>query len=208
MDDFKDISRKKLLWTLFHSTFTLSAFTFGGGYVIVPLMRKMFVDRYHWIEEQEMLDLIAIAQAAPGPMAVNTSILVGYKIAGIPGALITLLGTVLPPLIILTAFSYIYEAIKDNVIIKTLFYGMNIGVAVVILDAVSTLALTLLKQKKVWPILVMIAAFIATYMMEVDIVIIIVCCAVLGVSLTLIADALAKRKATGTGTSGERRHPQ
>lgn len=208
MDNFKNISRKKLLWTLFRSTFTLSAFTFGGGYVIVPLMRKMFVDRYHWIEEQEMLDLIAIAQAAPGPMAVNTSILVGYKIAGIPGALITLLGTVLPPLIILTAFSYIYEAIKDNVIIKTLFYGMNIGVAVVILDAVSTLALTILKQKKVWPILVMIAAFIATYVMEVDIVIIIVCCAVLGVSLTLIADALAKRKATGTGTSGDRRHPQ
>ncbi|MHC1692724.1 MAG: chromate transporter [Sphaerochaetaceae bacterium] len=208
MDDFKNISRKKLFWTLFRSTFTLSAFTFGGGYVIVPLMRKMFVDRYHWIEEQEMLDLIAIAQAAPGPMAVNTSILVGYKIAGIPGALITLLGTVLPPLIILTAFSYIYEAIKDNVIIKTLFYGMNIGVAVVILDAVSTLALTILKQKKVWPILVMIAAFIATYIMEVDIVIIIVCCAVLGVSLTLIADALAKRKAMRTGTSGDRRNPQ
>ena len=70
--------------TLFLSTFKLSAFTFGGGYVIIPLMRKQFVDRLGWLEEQEMLDLTAIAQSSPGPIAVNAAILLGYRVAGVP----------------------------------------------------------------------------------------------------------------------------
>ena len=85
---------------LFCSTFYLSAFTFGGGYVIIPLMRKKFVEQYHWIEEEEMLDLTAIAQSSPGAIAVNASILIGYRLAGLFGALVTVLGTVLPPLIL------------------------------------------------------------------------------------------------------------
>ena len=72
----------RILWKLFFSTLYLSAFTFGGGYVIVTLMKKKFVDGYHWIEEDEMLDLTAIAQSAPGPIAVNGAIVVGYKLQG------------------------------------------------------------------------------------------------------------------------------
>lgn len=67
-------SKKTVLWKLFLSTFYLSAFTFGGGYVIVSLMKKKFVDEYHWIDENEMLDLVAIAQSAPGAVAVNALI--------------------------------------------------------------------------------------------------------------------------------------
>jgi len=188
------LSRNQLLWKLFHTTFTLSAFTFGGGYVIVPLMRKMFVDKYGWIEEQEMLDLIAIAQSAPGVIAVNTSILIGYKIAGVIGALVTLFGTVLPPLILLTLLSYVYGAIKDNLIVKTLFYGMSVGVAVVILDAVVTMGKTVVGKRQILPILIMIGAFIAAYFLNVNIVIIILTCAILGIASTFIPDALAKAK--------------
>lgn len=72
-------------WKLFSSTFYLSAFTFGGGFVIIPLMKKKFVDNLHWIEEEEMLDLTAIAQSSPGAIAVNASILVGYRVAGWSG---------------------------------------------------------------------------------------------------------------------------
>jgi uncharacterized protein YqcC (DUF446 family) len=99
--------KAKILRTLFLSTFKLSACTFGGGYVIVPLMRKKFVEELHWIGEPEMLDLVAIAQSSPGPIAVNASILVGYHMAGVPGALITMLGTVLPPLGIISVISNI-----------------------------------------------------------------------------------------------------
>ncbi|MDY0372437.1 MAG: chromate transporter [Sphaerochaetaceae bacterium] len=182
----KKISKAALYWKLFSSTFILSAFTVGGGYVIVPLMRKTFVEKLHWIEENEMMDLIAIAQSAPGPIAVNTSILVGYKIAHVPGALITLLGTILPPLIILTLLSYVYGAIKDNRIVKTLFFGMGIGVAVVILDAVTSMATTIIGTKKILPIILMILAFIATYILKWNIVIIIISCAIIGIIATML----------------------
>ena len=96
---------KGRLWKLFSSTFMLSAFTFGGGYVIVTLMKERFVDRYHWIEEEEMLDMTAIAQSAPGPIAVNGAIVVGYKLAKIPGVLVSVAGTILPPFLILSLIS-------------------------------------------------------------------------------------------------------
>lgn len=76
-------AKAKVLWKLFISTLYLSAFTFGGGYVIVTLMKKKFVDDLHWIDEKEMLDLVAIAQSSPGAIAVNGAIVVGYKLAGI-----------------------------------------------------------------------------------------------------------------------------
>ncbi|HCG64392.1 MAG TPA: chromate transporter [Sphaerochaeta sp.] len=194
-------SRAKLFWTLFKTTFTLSAFTVGGGYVIVPLMRKSFVDKLSWIEENEMLDLIAIAQSAPGPIAVNTSILVGYKIAGVAGALVTLLGTILPPLIILTLLSFIYNAIKDNRIVQALFFGMSIGVAVVILDAVVTMARTVLKTRKVLPVIIMVLAFIATYALKLNIIIIILSCAAIGILAVLVATHNESKK-TFRGDAG------
>jgi chromate transporter len=175
------LSRFKLFWVLFSSTFTLSAFTFGGGYVIVPLMRKTFVEKLKWIDEDEMLDIIAIAQAAPGPMAVNTSIHVGFKIAGIPGAFMTLLGSVLPPLVILTLVTYIYDAIKDNKIVETLFFGMSIGVSIVILDAVLSMAKAVLRAKNILQWIIMLLAFVAIYFFKISVVIIIISCAVIGV---------------------------
>ena len=76
--------KSKVLRKLFFSTLYLSTFTFGGGYVIVTLMKNKFVDELHWIDEEEMLDLVAIAQSSPGAIAVNGAIVVGYKLAGIP----------------------------------------------------------------------------------------------------------------------------
>ncbi|MDD3693746.1 MAG: chromate transporter, partial [Oscillospiraceae bacterium] len=102
---------------LFWSTFTLSAFTIGGGYVIVPLMRQKFVQKYNWLSEAEMLDITAIAQSSPGAIAVNASILVGYKLAGIPGAIMTIIGTILPPLVIISVISVFYLAFKENEIV-------------------------------------------------------------------------------------------
>lgn len=103
---------------LFISTLKLSACTFGGGFVIIPLMRRKFVEELHWIEEQEMLDLTAIAQSSPGAIAVNASILVGYHVAGVLGALMTVLGTVLPPLVIISIISFFYTMVRDNVVIN------------------------------------------------------------------------------------------
>ena len=99
----KEKLRKYL--TLFLSTLEISAFTFGGGFVIIPLMRKKFVFKRKMIDDEEMLDLTAIAQSAPGAIAVNASILVGYKIGGVLGALISILATVIPPFVIISVIS-------------------------------------------------------------------------------------------------------
>lgn len=98
--------QKKKLLTLFLSTLYLSAFTFGGGYVIVTLMRKKFVSEYHWIDEDEMLDLIAIAQSSPGAIAVNGAIVVGYKLAGILGIIISVIATIIPPFVVISLLSF------------------------------------------------------------------------------------------------------
>lgn len=159
---------RKFYFKLFASTFYLSAFTFGGGFVIIPLMRKKFVDQYKWIDEKEMLDLTAIAQSSPGAIAVNAAILVGYRLAGILGAMITILGTVLPPLLILSVVSAAYTAFRSSLIIKYVLRGMQAGVVAVIIDVVVTMGIDLLKEKKVLPVVVMLSSFIATFFLHVN----------------------------------------
>ncbi len=177
------VSLKKspaLYLKLFTSTFYLSAFTFGGGYVIIPLMKKKFADDLHWIEEKEMLDLAAIAQSAPGPIAVNAAILIGYRIAGALGALTTILGTVLPPLIILSVISLFYQAFAANLWVAALLQGMQSGVAAVIADVVFSMASGIVKEKKWLPVLIMLGVFIANYFFGVNVILLILICGVIG----------------------------
>ena len=182
----------KFYWKLFTSTFLLSAFTFGGGYVIVPLMKKRFVDKMKWIDEEEMLNMIAIAQSAPGPIAVNTSILIGYRMAGLPGAMLTVFGTVLPPLIILTVISFFYQSFRESTVVRALLKGMQAGVAAVIIDVVLGMTGKVLKGKQVFSILMMVAAFIATIVFEINVIYIILICGLLGAILVIYGEK--KRK--------------
>ena len=96
------------LWVLFLTTLYISAFTFGGGFVIVTFMKHKFVDELHWIDEQEMLDFTALAQSCPGAIAVNAAILVGWNVYGFAGMIVATLGTILPPMIILSVVSFLY----------------------------------------------------------------------------------------------------
>lgn len=172
-------------WKLFSSTFYLSAFTFGGGYVIIPLMRKKFVEQFHWIEEEEMLDLTAIAQSAPGAIAVNASILIGYRLAGFAGAFVSVLGTVTPPLIILSLISLAYTAFQSSLVVKLVLRGMQAGVAAVIADVAYSMAKDIFQGKKVLPILILIASFLAACVFNVNVMIIILVCAAVGLLATI-----------------------
>lgn len=171
---------ERTLRTLFFSTFKLSACTFGGGFVIIPLLRKRFVEELGWIEEQEMLDLAAIAQSSPGAIAVNASILVGYHVARIPGALLTVLGTVLPPLVIISVISLFYQAFRDNAIVNMAMAGMLCGVAAVIFDVVINMTRTVLQKKKLLPLLVLVGAFVAVRFFSVSIIAVILVCGAIG----------------------------
>jgi chromate transporter len=172
----------KFFVQLFWSTFTLSAFTFGGGYVIVPLMRKKFVERYKWIEEKEMLDLTAIAQSAPGMIAVNASILVSYRLAGVAGAFFTIIGTVLPPLITISVISLFYEAFKQSPAVAAVLRGMSAGVAAVVADAIVKMGKNVIGEKSIFGILVMAASFAAVFIFRVDVKLIILVCALAGIA--------------------------
>ena len=159
----------------------MSACTFGGGFVIVPLMRKRFVEELGWIEEQEMLDMTAIAQSSPGAIAVNAAILVGYHVAGISGALLTVLGTVIPPMIIISVISMFYQAFRDNPVVNLVMAGMLCGVAAVIFDVVIDMTKTLFEKKKILPVLVLIGAFIAVRFFSVNILLVILVCGIIGI---------------------------
>lgn len=175
------MGKKKILLKLFLSMLYLSAFTFGGGYVIVTLMKKKLVDGYHWINEQEMLDLTAIAQSAPGAIAVNGAIIVGYRVAGAAGAAVSIIGTVLPPFAILSVISIFYEAFRNNLIVNLVLTGMQAGVAAVIADVVIEMGGNLVKEKNVLSIFIMVAAFAASYLLNINVILIILICGVIGV---------------------------
>lgn len=185
--------KRTVLWKIFISTLYLSAFTFGGGYVIVSLMKKKFVDEYHWIEENEMLDLVAIAQSAPGAIAVNGAIVVGYKLAGIAGVMVAILGTVIPPFLILSVLSVFYQTFRSNYVVSQMLEGMQAGVGAVIASVVFDMGKPIIKEKDILSILILAGAFIASYMWKINVVFIILFCGVLGVCRTLLGKRRRKK---------------
>lgn len=174
------MSKLKLYFKLFTSTFYISAFTFGGGLVIISLLKKKFVDSLKWIEEQEMLDYIAIGQSSPGVIAVNVSILIGYKVAGIVGALITVIGTVLPPLIIISVISVFYNFFKTNLAVAATLKGMQAGIAAVIVDVVLNLGHKVLKEKSIVSLFIMIAAFVFVYFYKINVFFVLIASGIIG----------------------------
>ena len=180
--------------TLFFSTLQISACTFGGGFVIIPLLRKRFVEELHWVEEQEMLDLTAIAQSSPGPIAVNAAILVGYRVAGVGGALLTVLGAVLPPLVILSLVSVFYTAFRNSRLVSLAMAGMLAGVAAVICDVVYTMTKGLWQQRRALPLVMLAAAFVASRYLHVNIILLILACGAVGAVDTLRKDRARKKQ--------------
>lgn len=184
------MKESKRYLTLFTSSFYLSAFTFGGGYIIVPLLKNKFVDNLGWIDENEMMDIVAIAQSSPGSLAVNATILIGYKIGGGMGAFVSTVGTVLPPLILLSIISFFYEAFKSNKIINAALLTMSAGVAAVVLDVVIDMGKSVLDTKSYEYLLIMILAFVASFVFKINILFIIVSVIVYAVVKTFIGGKL------------------
>ncbi len=186
-------NKREILQKLFRATFTLSAFTFGGGFVIVSLMKKKFVEELEWLDEEEMLDITTIAQSSPGPIPINASVILGYRMAGLSGTFVAILGTALPPMIIISLISVFYTQFRENRIIATALQVMRAGVAAVIFDVVLNLAVNVWKTRRVLYIGLMIAAFVATAVCGVNAMLIIIICLAVGIADAVVA-ALQKKK--------------
>ena len=182
------LKKRNRLLKIFLSTLYLSAFTFGGGYVIITLMKQKFVDELHWIDDDEMLDMVAIAQSSPGPIAVNGAVIIGYKLEGIAGVFSAVLGAVLPPFVILTVISMFYSAFRNLFVVQSLLTGMKAGVSAVILSVVYDMAAGVVKGKDRVNIGVMILAFVATYFGKVNVVFVILITIAFGAVRTILRE--------------------
>lgn len=188
-----ETKKRILLWKIFISTLYLSTFTFGGGYVIVTLMKKKFVDEYHWIEEDEMLDLIAIAQSSPGAIAVNGAIVVGYELAGLTGTLTAIIATIIPPFAIISLISLFYNAFQSNCFVSLMLEGMQAGVGAVIAAVVFEMAGGIVHGKNPVSVIIMVLAFAATCFFEINVIYVILICAAIGVVRTVIEQRREKQ---------------
>lgn len=165
----EELPVSQIYWKLFKNIF-----------VIIGMIKQKFTEKLHWISEEEILDMTAIAQSAPGPLGVNMAIITGYRIRKIPGALICTLGAVLPPLITVSVISLFYNQLRDNVIIARALQVMRAGVAAVIVDVVVDLASNIFKTKNVLLIIAMIVAFVATVFFKVSAIVLILICSEIG----------------------------
>lgn len=179
----KIIVDKNFYWKLFKSTFLISAFTMGGGFVIIPLLKAKFVDEYHWLDDKEALNLVAIAQSAPGVVAANTSIIMGYRMAGFAGTMVALIATVLPPLITLSAISYFYDAFAGNEYVQLILKGMQCGATAIIINVALDLLKKELKKKLLLPLAIIVGTFVANYFLDINLMYAILVDALLGFML-------------------------
>lgn len=193
MENLRNKRNWKVLWQLFKSTFVLSAFTFGGGFVIVSLMKKKFVEELGWLDEGEMLDITAIAQSSPGPIPINASVILGYRMQGILGSIVAVVGTSIPPIAIISVISSFYVKFRESQIIGTALMVMRAGVAAVICDVVINLATNVIKTGQVLYIALMIIAFIMTYVLGISAITVILLCILVGI-INLILDIKNSKK--------------
>ena len=163
------------LW-LFGINFFISAFTFGGGYVVIPMIKKYFVDKKKFFDNEQLMDMAAIAQSSPGAIAVNLSVLSGYKTAGMIGAVISCIAAVFPPLIILGVISIYYTMFRDNQVISSILKGMEAGVGALIVDIVLDMSRAIFKERQKFMTFIIPLIFIASFIFHINVIFIILTC--------------------------------
>ena len=173
-------SCRHFYWKLFQSTFLISAFTVGGGFVIIPLLRAKYVDEHGWLDDKETLNLVSIAQSMPGVVAVNAAIILGYRMAGLRGALTALAATILPPLVTLSVISCAYDWFATNPYVRYALKGMQCGATALIVNVAIDLLQKQWRKKLLWPLAIIVGTFVASFFFGVKIMLLVVIDGLLG----------------------------
>lgn len=158
----------------------IASFTFGGGYTIVPVMKDEFSVKRNLIDEKEMIDIVSISTSGPGPMAINCAILTGYRLHGVFGAIMAALASAMPSLIIITVVSYFYKEFSENYYVKSALLGMGGIIAGVLIITSYSMAKQALKENTLISAFIMISAFIASFVYDINTGIIILSVAIFG----------------------------
>lgn len=180
----------KTLWQVFWSFFKIGAFTFGGGYAMIPLIQNEAVEKRHWVTDEDILEVVAIAESTPGPIAINSATFVGYKAAGILGSVCATLGVVLPSFAVILALSFVLQQFQNVVAVQYAFQGIRAGVLALLVKALWTMYQ---KSPKGWVGYVVIgASFILTAIFDINVIFVIIGCAVFGLVTSLYLERRAK----------------
>jgi chromate transporter len=183
--------KRKRIAALFAVFFKIGAFTFGGGYAMIPLIQREVVENKKWITDEDILEIVAIAESTPGPIAINSATFVGYKVAGFFGAMFATLGVVLPSFVIISAIAGVLELFEDAKVVQYAFNGIRAGVLALIIKALINMYKKCPKSPVSYAI--MIGAFIAAAFLKINVFVVVVCCAIVG----LIASLMAERRMRG-----------
>lgn len=178
----------KTLLQVFLSFFKIGAFTFGGGYAMIPLIQNEAVEKRGWVTDDDILEVIAIAESTPGPIAINSATFVGYRAAGVLGSVCATLGVVLPSFVVILVISFVLKQFQDIKAVQYAFQGIRAGVLALLCKSLWTMYK---KSPKGWAAyIVMAAAFVLTAIVDVNVIFVIIGCAAFG----LITSTYLKKK--------------
>ena len=183
--------KKSKLLALFLTFFKLGAFTFGGGYAMIPLISRETVEKYKWISDEDILDIVAIAESTPGPIAINTATFIGYKVCGFWGAFCATMGVVLPSFLIILGISFVLKEFKELQAVQFAFNGIRAGVVALIIKALWTMYKKC--PKNICSYIVIAAAFVATAFLNLPILAVIIGCAVFGLVYSILISRRVKK---------------
>ena len=181
----------KRMWQLFVTFFKIGAFTFGGGYAMIPLIQKEAVEKRKWVTDEDVLEIIAIAESTPGPIAINSATFVGYRTCGVLGAICATVGVVLPSFVIILAISYVLREFQNIKAVRYAFNGIRAGVLALLFKALWSMYK---KSPKGWvSYVVMAGAFVVAAFLKINVLLVVIGCAVFGLVTTLVMERRAAK---------------
>ena len=185
------LGRYKDLWKVFTTFLKIGAFTFGGGYAMIPIIQKEAVEKHHWVTDDDILEIIAIAESTPGPIAINSATFVGYRTCGVLGSVAATLGVVLPSFVIIYAISFVLRQFQELKAVQYAFHGIRAGVLALLCKALWGMYK---KNKKNWAsYIVMGACFLLTGILDVSVLPVLIGCAVFGLVTAKIMERRAAK---------------
>ena len=171
-------TKGSILLQLFLTFLKIGAFTFGGGYAMIPLIQNEAVEKRHWVTDDDILEIVAIAESTPGPIAINSATFVGYRAAGVLGSVCGTLGVVLPSFVIILALSFVLQEFQALRAVQYAFFGIRAGVLALLLKALWTMYK---KSPKGWPAYVVMGlSFLLTAVFSINVIFVIIGCAIFG----------------------------
>ena len=179
------LNKAKDLLTLFLTFFKIGAFTFGGGYAMIPLIQKEAVEKHKWISDEDILDIIAIAESTPGPIAINSATFVGYRVAGVLGSAAATFGTVLPSILIISVIAAVLNEFYHITAVKYAFFGIRAGVLALIFKSLYTMYRKC--PKNIASYIIMACAFLMVTFTNINILFVLIGCALFGLIYSLKA---------------------